>query len=125
MRAFRFSAFCAAAAVLALGAASGHAQSRNTGLALSNDKPIQIESDKGIFKGFRVGAKGGQVFHDFTKEAIAESLASLGFEEMAGEFLPDDTEKGPPPKSVLKQRAKAHAKTVRKARRGERRGRGS
>ena len=38
---------------------------------------IQIESDKGIFKGFRVGAKGGQVFHDFTKEAIAESLASF------------------------------------------------
>jgi len=28
-----------------------------------------------VFKGFRVGAKGGQVFHDFTKEAIAESLA--------------------------------------------------
>ena len=38
---------------------------------------IQIESDKEIFKGFRVGAKGGQVFHDFTKEAIAESLASF------------------------------------------------
>ena len=38
---------------------------------------IQIESDKGIFKGFRVGAKGGQVFHDFTKEAIAESLSSF------------------------------------------------
>ena len=56
---------------------------------------------------------------------FAESLASLGFEEMAGNFLPDDSEKGPPPKSVLKQRAKAHAKTVRKARRGERRGRGA
>ncbi|MGB4240546.1 MAG: ATPase [Kiritimatiellia bacterium] len=36
---------------------------------------IQIESSKEVFKGFRVGAKGGQVFHDFTKEAIAESLA--------------------------------------------------
>lgn len=38
---------------------------------------IQIESDKEIFKGFRVGVKGGQVFHDFTQEAIAESLASF------------------------------------------------
>ena len=46
MRAYRFSAFCAAAAILALGAGAGHAQStRNSGLALSNDKPIQIESD--------------------------------------------------------------------------------
>lgn len=54
-----------------------------------------------------------------------ESLTSLGFEEVAGNFLPDNEVKGPPPKSVLKQRAKAHAKTVRKARRGERRGRGS
>ena len=38
---------------------------------------LQIESAKGIFKGFRVGRKGGQVFHDFTKEAIAESLSSF------------------------------------------------
>lgn len=38
---------------------------------------LQIESDKEIFKGFRVGMKGGQVFHDFTKEAIAESLANF------------------------------------------------
>ena len=44
---------------------------------------IQIESDKGIFKGFRVGTKGGQVFHDFTKEAIAESLASFLRPELA------------------------------------------
>ena len=44
---------------------------------------IQIESDKGIFKGFRVGAKGGQVFHDFTKEAIAESLSSFLRPELA------------------------------------------
>ena len=44
---------------------------------------IQIESDKGIFMGFRVGAKGGQVFHDFTKEAIAESLASFLRPELA------------------------------------------
>ena len=38
---------------------------------------LQIESDKGIFKGFRVGRKGGQVFHDFTQEAIADSLATF------------------------------------------------
>ena len=38
---------------------------------------IQIESDKEIFKGFRVGVKGGQVFHDFTKDSIAESLANF------------------------------------------------
>ena len=44
---------------------------------------IQIESDKGIFQGFRVGAKGGQVFHDFTKEAIADSLASFLRPELA------------------------------------------
>ena len=40
-------------------------------------KGLQIESDKEIFKGFRLGTKGGQVFHDFTKEAIAESLANF------------------------------------------------
>ena len=44
---------------------------------------IQIESAKGIFKGFRVGKKGGQVFHDFTKEAIAESLSNFLRPEMA------------------------------------------
>ena len=38
---------------------------------------IQIESDKEIFKGFHAAKKDGQVFHDFTKEAIAESLASF------------------------------------------------
>lgn len=44
---------------------------------------IQIESDKEIFQGFRVGVKGGQVFHDFTKEAIAESLAHFLRPELA------------------------------------------
>jgi len=44
---------------------------------------IQIESAKGIFKGFRVGVKDGQVFHDFTKEAIAESLGSFLRPELA------------------------------------------
>ena len=40
-------------------------------------KGLQIESDREIFKGFRLGTKGGQVFHDFTKEAIAESLTNF------------------------------------------------
>ncbi|WP_375286875.1 RluA family pseudouridine synthase [Sphingomonas sp.] len=53
---------------------------------------------------------------------IAESLATLGFEEAAGD-LPDDT-RPPPTREEAKARARAHAKTVRKARRGERRGRG-
>lgn len=44
---------------------------------------IQIESAKGIFKGFRVGVKGGQVFHDFSADAIAESLASFLRPELA------------------------------------------
>ncbi len=54
-----------------------------------------------------------------------ESLASLGFDEALGDALKLDEDKGPPPKAVLKQRAKAHAKSVRKERRGERRGRGT
>jgi vacuolar-type H+-ATPase subunit E/Vma4 len=44
---------------------------------------IQIESAKGVFKGFRVGVKGGQVFHDFSADAIAESLASFLRPELA------------------------------------------
>ena len=56
---------------------------------------------------------------------FAESLASLGFEEAQGDALPlEEAKKGPPPKSVLKQRAKAHAKSMRKEHRGERRRRG-
>ncbi|MDP1027347.1 RluA family pseudouridine synthase [Sphingomonas sp. KR1UV-12] len=56
---------------------------------------------------------------------FAESLASLGFDPALGDALELQEDKGPPPKAVLKQRAKAHAKSVRKERRGERRGRGS
>lgn len=54
---------------------------------------------------------------------FAESLAMLGFDPALGD-LPDDS--GPPPatREVKKARARAHAKTVRKERRGERRGRG-
>ncbi|VVT08251.1 Pseudouridine synthase [Sphingomonas sp. EC-HK361] len=52
-----------------------------------------------------------------------ESLKSLGFDEMLGNMMPLD-EPTPPSKAQMKTRAKAHAKTVRKARRGERRVRG-
>ena len=55
---------------------------------------------------------------------IAESLATLGFDPAAGDALPDDSERAPPSRDQLKQRARAHAKSVRKERRGERRGRG-
>ena len=55
---------------------------------------------------------------------FAESLASLGFEEAAGDRLLLDDDKPAPARAVLKQRAKAHAKSVRRARKGERRARG-
>ena len=55
---------------------------------------------------------------------FAESLAGLGFEEAAGDALPADT-KPPETRDDRKAKARAHAKQVRKARRGERRGRGS
>ena len=67
---------------------------------------------------------GGQI--DVSAELpqhFADSLASLGFEQMLGDQLPID-EAGPPSRAAKKQAAKAHAKTVRKARRGERRSRG-
>ncbi|RDE06189.1 RluA family pseudouridine synthase [Sphingomonas aracearum] len=55
---------------------------------------------------------------------FAESLKSLGFDEMAGNMMPMD-EPPPPTREVKKQQARAHAKQVRKERRGERRGRGA
>ncbi len=55
---------------------------------------------------------------------FAESLSLLGFEEMSGNFLPDDSEKAAPSRELIKTRAKAHAKSVRRERKGERRGRG-
>jgi 23S rRNA pseudouridine955/2504/2580 synthase len=53
-------------------------------------------------------------------EHFAASMAQLGFDESASAAEPDN---GPPPPSreAKKQAAKAHAKTYRKARRGERR----
>jgi 23S rRNA pseudouridine955/2504/2580 synthase len=68
---------------------------------------------------------GGEI--DVTAELpthFAESLKSLGFEQMAGDMLPLDTWT-PPTRDEKKAKARAHAKSVRKARRGERRGRGT
>jgi lipopolysaccharide export system protein LptA len=45
MCAFRISALLAMATAIAIGAQPSLAQTRDDGLALSNDKPIQIESD--------------------------------------------------------------------------------
>ena len=53
---------------------------------------------------------------------FAESLASLGFEQMLGNQMPLDDHEAPT-RADQKQAARAHAKSVRKARRGERRGR--
>lgn len=54
---------------------------------------------------------------------FAESMDLLGFDLALGEAMADDTPL-PPSRAEQKQKAKAHAKTVRKERRGERRGRG-
>lgn len=54
---------------------------------------------------------------------FAESLATLGFSPDAADALGPAT-RPPPTRETEKARARAHAKTVRKARRGERRGRG-
>ncbi|MGQ2932135.1 MAG: RluA family pseudouridine synthase, partial [Sphingopyxis sp.] len=54
---------------------------------------------------------------------FAASLDALGFDTLLGQIGIDAQEKGPPPKSALKAQAKAHSKQIRKARRGERRGR--
>ena len=55
---------------------------------------------------------------------FAESLKQLGFDEMLGNMMPMD-ERTAPTKAEEKQRAKAHAKGVRKENRGERRRRGA
>jgi 23S rRNA pseudouridine955/2504/2580 synthase len=55
---------------------------------------------------------------------FAESLAGLGFDQMVGNMMPLD-EPAPPTKQAKKAWAKAHAKTVRKERKGERRSRGA
>ncbi|MES2097728.1 MAG: RluA family pseudouridine synthase [Pseudomonadota bacterium] len=54
---------------------------------------------------------------------FAESLATLGFEQILGNMMPMD-EPPPPTRADQKVKAKQHAKTVRKERKGERRARG-
>ena len=55
---------------------------------------------------------------------FAESLAMLGFDPLAGDRMPLD-EPPPPTREEKKAKARAHAKTVRKDRKGERRARGA
>jgi 23S rRNA pseudouridine955/2504/2580 synthase len=54
-----------------------------------------------------------------------ESLATLGFDRMAGEMLPLDTPDPAKTPEAKAKRSAAHAKSIRKARKGERRSRGS
>lgn len=56
---------------------------------------------------------------------FAETMATLGFEEADGDALFQSDTPPPPSREQQKARARAHAKTLRKERRGERRGRGS
>ncbi|WP_294171602.1 RluA family pseudouridine synthase [uncultured Sphingomonas sp.] len=56
---------------------------------------------------------------------FAESLATLGFEPLAGDNLPLDTPDPAKDPAVKARRAAAAAKTARKARKGERRSRGA
>jgi 23S rRNA pseudouridine955/2504/2580 synthase len=53
-----------------------------------------------------------------------ESLATLGFDRMAGDMMPLDTPDPAKTPEAKARRASAHAKSVRKARKGERRARG-
>ena len=74
----------------------------------------------------KIDAPGGGVI-DMTAELPAhfsESLATLGFEPLAGDHLPLDTPDPAKSPEVRAKRAAAHAKSARKARKGERRARG-
>ena len=75
----------------------------------------------------KIGSLDGKPI-DFTAELpahFAESLATLGFERMAGEMLPLDTPDPAKLPETKARRAAAAAKSARKARKGERRARGS
>jgi 23S rRNA pseudouridine955/2504/2580 synthase len=75
----------------------------------------------------KIGGLDGKPI-DFTAELpahFAESLATLGFERMAGEMLPLDTPDPAKLPETKARRAAAAAKSARKARKGERRARGS
>ena len=56
---------------------------------------------------------------------FAESLANLGFDARAGDNMPLDTPDPAKLPATKAKRAAAHAKSVRKARKGERRARGT
>lgn len=56
---------------------------------------------------------------------FAETLATLGFDRMAGDMLPLDIPDPARAPEAKAKRAAAHAKSVRKARKGERRARGA
>jgi 23S rRNA pseudouridine955/2504/2580 synthase len=65
---------------------------------------------------------------DYTAELpphFTESLATLGFDRMAGEMLPLDNPDPAKSPEIKARRAAAAAKTARKARKGERRSRGA
>ena len=65
---------------------------------------------------------------DYTAELpphFSESLATLGFDRMAGEMLPLDNPDPAKSPEIKARRAAAAAKTARKARKGERRSRGA
>jgi 23S rRNA pseudouridine955/2504/2580 synthase len=73
----------------------------------------------------KIDAPGGVI--DVTAELpahFAESLATLGFEPLAGDNLPLDKPDPAKDPAVKARRAAAAAKTARKARKGERRSRG-
>ncbi|QIG81139.1 RluA family pseudouridine synthase [Sphingosinithalassobacter tenebrarum] len=55
---------------------------------------------------------------------FAETLDTLGFDEALGDTLPIDDSPPPPSREEKKAKARQHAKSVRKERRGERRKRG-
>ncbi len=57
-------------------------------------------------------------------EHFANSMAHLGFEIAMGDELVLDDGRAPPDKTIRKKMAKAHSKTMRKEKRGERRARG-
>lgn len=56
---------------------------------------------------------------------FADSMEQIGFDITVGEAFTDDTPPPPPSKGAQKLKAKAHVKTLRKDRKGERRSRGA
>ncbi len=76
----------------------------------------------------RIDSPGGGGAIDVTADLsphFADSLATLGFEQMAGELLPLDTPKPADSAEVKERRVAAAAKARRRERKGERRSRGT